>query len=73
MIDRIALAVSSEVYVLRGIAKGKPDESSMEVSMYLFLSLESGRGPTMSTANFSPLCEIISASTIGSLGPLDLV
>ncbi len=73
MIDRMALEVSSEVYDLRGMANGKPEASSRQVSMNLYLCLEVGRGPTISRASFSSLSEMISGSNMGSFGAPDLL
>jgi len=73
MMERIALDVSSEVYDLRGIAKGKPEASSRHVRINLYLCLEVGRGPTMSRASFSPRSDIISGSSMGTLVAPDLL
>ncbi len=54
-IDRIALAVSSEVYDLSGMANGKPEAISIEVKINLNFCLEIGKGPTISNASFSHL------------------
>ena len=73
MMERIALEVSSEVYVLRGIAKGKPEASSRHVRINLNLCLDVGRGPTMSRASFSPRSDMISGSSMGTLVAPDLL
>ncbi len=71
--ESIALAVSSAVYNLSANANGNPEDNSIQVNMYLSLFLESGKGPTMSTASFSQRSEIILGSTMGTFVLPDLL
>lgn len=63
MMESMAFEVSSDVYTLSGMANGKPDDNSRQVSIKRNFCLDVGRGPTMSNANFSPHSNIISGST----------
>ncbi len=72
MMDKRASAVSSEVsevYVLRGTAKGKLVAMSIQVSINLKWRLDFGKGPTMSMANFSKRSTMSSGSQRGTLVP----